>query len=114
MEFPEGSQTIEGGKLKIASRFVNFENVINEQLNHLAMSGFADKRLVAVAKTEFEKAFLIIHKAIRIGAPDQYAKQPMPPGGSPFRQRLAGDFDEHGEITSQKHIEWRDAEKDGG
>lgn len=81
---PPDSPDLDTAKLKIATRFKNFEIALNEQLVNLANSGFADQRLCAIAKTDFEKAFLTLEKAIRIGSPDDYAKQPYPPGHEKF------------------------------
>ena len=108
MQMPPDSPDLDTAKLKIASRFRNFENALMEQITTLATSGFADQRLCAIAKTDFEKAFLTLEKAIRIGSPDDYAKQPFGPGDKPFQPPT--DPLPQRNIGSQKHIEWRDAE----
>ena len=105
MQMPPDSPDLETAKLKIASRFRNFEAALNEQLNELAVSGFADARLVAIAHTDFEKAFLTLEKAIRIGSPDDYAKQPYPPGSKKFQPPTKS-------VGPDKHIEWRDVKDD--
>jgi hypothetical protein len=81
---PPDSPDLETAKLMIASRFKNFEIALNDEIVELANSGFADQRLCAIAKTDFEKAFLTLEKAIRIGAPNEYAKQPYPDGHPKF------------------------------
>ena len=105
---PPDSPDLATAKLKIATRFRNFEAALNEQLNQLATSGFADKRLVAVAHTDFEKAFLTLEKAIRIGTPDEYRKQPFPDGAKQFQPPV--DPIPHKSVGTQPHIEWRDSE----
>ena len=84
MRPPAGSPDLEAAKLQLKTRFRNYENHLNEEIHDLANSGFADARLCAIAKTDLEKCFLALEKALRIGAPDDYAKQPAPPGGNPF------------------------------
>lgn len=112
MELPDNHGDLEQAKLAVASRFRNYESSLMKAIEELANSGFADKRLCAVARTDFERAFLILEKAIRIGAPDEYAKQPGPPGGYGFTQRVdpAGDRN----VAPHKHIEWRDLPGFGG
>jgi hypothetical protein len=106
MQMPPDSPDLDTARLKIASRFRNFEAALMEQLSQLATSGFADARLCAVARTDFEKAFLTLEKAIRIGTPDDYAKQPFQPGDKPFAPPV--DPIPHKSVGPGKHIEWRD------
>jgi hypothetical protein len=108
MQMPPESPDLDTAKLKIASRFRNFEAALNEQLTQLATSGFADARLCAIARTDFEKAFLTLEKAIRIGSPDDYAKQPFPDGDRPFTPPV--DPLPHKNVAPHRHIEWKDSE----
>jgi hypothetical protein len=109
MDFPKNSPDMETGKLRVASRFRNIETMLQADLEEVANSGFADKRLCAMAKSELEKAFLLIEKALRLGAPDDYTKQPFPEGGHGFKQRVDPIPDRN---MGQKHVEWHDAKND--
>jgi hypothetical protein len=107
MQMPDKSPDLYTAKLKIATRFRNFEEALMQQLSELATSGFADARLCAMARADFERAFLELEKAIRLGTPDDYAKQPMPPDAKAFRPPT--DPIPHKSVGPQSHIEWRDA-----
>lgn len=107
MEMPDKSADLYTAKLKIATRFRNFEEALMQQLSELATSGFADARLCAMARSDFERAFLELEKAIRLSEPDYYAKQPMPPDAKAFQPPV--DPIPHKAIGPQNHIEWRDS-----
>lgn len=105
MEFRDPNHgDLEEAKLNIATRWRNYEMHLVDDLEKLANSGFADRRLCAVAKTELEKAFLVIEKALRLGAPEDYAKAPNPPGGDPFRSPTDPAIN----VSEQRHVEWKD------
>ena len=110
MQMPPKSPNLETAKLKIAARFRNFEEALFDQIGQLATSGFADARLVAMAHADFEKAFLTLEKAIRLGSPEDYAKQPYPPGAEKFQPPT--DPIPHKSVGPDRHIEWRDVEDD--
>jgi hypothetical protein len=107
MQMPDKSADLYTAKLKIAARFRNFEEALMAQLADLANSGFADTRLCAMARADFERAFLELEKAIRLFEPDDYAKQPMPPDAQKFQPPV--DPIPHKSVGPQTHIEWRDA-----
>lgn len=107
MRMPPDSPDLETAKMKIATRFRNVEIALMEQLGELATSGFADARLCAMARSDFERGFLELEKAIRMGAPNDYAKHPVPSDAKKFALPPAGDYFEAHEGRSR--IEWRDA-----
>ena len=101
----KNSGDLEQAKLSLLSRWRNYEKHLIADLHDLANSGFADARLCAMARSDLEKAFLEIEKALRLGAPNEYAKAPTPPGDTAFRPRV----DPTPEINSNTgQIEWKD------
>jgi hypothetical protein len=106
MQMPPKSHTIEEAKANIAERLDAAQRSIENYIDDVANTGFADKRLCAIAKTDIEKAFLILAKALRMGSPNDYAKQPFPDDASELAPPpAAGDFSE-GEAP-RRHIEWQ-------
>ena len=88
MELPKNDGDLEQAKISLAMRFKNYEGHLRDEISQLSNSGFADGRLCAIAWTDIEKGFLALEKALRIGAPNDYAKAPQPTGANPFRPRV--------------------------
>lgn len=109
MKMPPNSPDIATAKQFLKLQYSKMEEYVLHEVDNLATSGVADKRWCAIARTDLEKGFLALTKALATGQSNDYAKLPVP---NPFPQSFdpppAGDFDESGELTSRSHIEWRD------
>lgn len=88
MQLPKNDGDLETAKLKIATFWKQLEKSMGEALGEVANTGFADTRLCAMARSEFEKGFLLVEKALRLGAPNEYAKAPLPPDVEKFKPRV--------------------------
>lgn len=106
MELPKNDGDMEHAKLRIAMFWKSLEKHLGETLGEVANTGFADARLCAMARSEFEKGFLLVEKALRLGAPNEYAKQPVPPGDTKFKPRV--DPNPELNVGGSGRIEWHD------
>lgn len=97
MDFPAGTHDIGDAKRKLSEAYAAMERHLKLQIDSLAGSGLADKRLLAVAWTDIEKGFMAIQKSMHHGDGREYAKVDMPtpmpefniPTGDP--QRFSDD-----------------------
>lgn len=113
MELPKNDGDLETAKLRIAHFWKKLEKSMGETLGEVANTGFADTRLCAMARSEFEKGFLLVEKALRLGAPNEYAKTPTPPDVEKFKPRV----DPHPELNTgepSREIEFREYKPDAG
>jgi hypothetical protein len=65
MKLPPKSPDMETAIENLHRRYARYERILMDEIDELARAGFSDKRLCAVARTDFEKAFLVLHKALR-------------------------------------------------
>jgi len=86
---PPNSPTVDDAKIKLAMRLVDMEAHIMEFVDGLANAGFTDKRLCAIARTDIEKGFMALQKAMRMNANanNEYGKVPLPDDATLSRQR---------------------------
>jgi hypothetical protein len=80
MDFPSGVPDLIEAKARMAHAYAAMEAHLLRQVDILAKSGLADARLLAIARTDVEKAFMAIAKALMTGGPSgrEYGKIPMP------------------------------------
>ena len=110
MKMPPKSPDLEAGVDGLHQYYAALEKVILANIDELAGAGFSDRRMCAIARTDFEKAFMVLHRALRDypgDDPNNYAKvphtHPMPPQFTP-----PVDPEGHRQVASQRHIEWKD------
>jgi len=107
MQLPDRSADLEQAKHKILVHLKEMQDSLYDYVTAIANSGFADKRMCVIAQVDFDKAFLEMGNALRIGTPNQYAKAP---GDSPPPASFTPPTDPSPErnVAETRSIEWRD------
>ena len=79
---PPNSPDMDSARMQLALKHSRMEAILNEHIAELAKAGMFDGRLLAMARSDFEKAFLLLDKALRHPPADgstqrEYGKVPL-------------------------------------
>jgi hypothetical protein len=103
---PPDSPDVDTGRKNLENAYRAMEMRLLHECSELSKSGFGDKRLSAAAYQKFEEAFLLLRKALRLDAGNDYGKVPAP---GPFPRDFAPRVDDEDLYGADfKHIEWKD------
>jgi hypothetical protein len=75
---PHKAPDVDALKRSMQERYAAIEKVILGEIDHLANTGFADKRWASIARTHFEQGIMAMDKALRLDLadPNEYGKVP--------------------------------------
>jgi hypothetical protein len=112
MKMPPNSPDMDAARENLKAQYQKLEAYVLRQVDDLAKSGIAGQRLCAIARTDIERAFMALEKALMIGGPagNDYAKVPSV---DPFPQSFRPDLDRSPLHNVAPKPEIRDHRADG-
>ena len=110
MQLPPNSPDMLAGINNLHQHYSKLEKHVLDAIDELAKSGLGDQRMCAIARTDFEKAFMVLHRALRDypdDDPNQYGKRPH---HEPLPKSFTPPVDPEGskQIGEQGKLDWKD------